>query len=1023
MFYRISTISLIYLISTITSLLAQSALVPLGSDWHYLDDGSDQGGAWQAVGFDDSSWAVGPAELGYGDGGEATVVSFGVDSANKHTTTYFRHGFNVADPAQWPALQLSVQRDDGVIVYLNGQEIFRDNMPGGSVSSSTFASSAVGGASETQLLTAPVDPSLLLTGGNILAVEIHQANLTSSDISFDLSLAEPPPPGIVRGPYLQKASAAQTTVCWRTNVATDAVVHYGTDPANLNLTASSPTVGTDHAVTIAGLSAATTYYYSVGDSSNTFASGTDHYFETHPISGTAAPTRIWVLGDSGTANASAAAVRDAFVTHNGGDPHADLLLMLGDNAYNDGTDSQFQAAVFDMYPQTLRNTVLWSTLGNHDGHSADSATQSGPYYDIHHFPTAAESGGLASGTEAYYSFDYANIHFVCLDSYETDRSPTGAMASWLENDLASTTQEWVIAFWHHPPYSKGSHDSDTESYLVQMRENFLPILENYGVDLVLGGHSHSYERSILIDGHYDVSSTFDASMVVDGGDGDPSGDGAYSKVAGDAQSGAVYVVAGSSGKITSAPLNHPVMISNFVELGSMVLDVDANQLNAVFLNSAGAVRDEFTIVHDTSSQSPAAPSGLGATVLGYDQIDLAWTDNADNEDAFVVERSLDGTTWATAANLAADSASYSDTGLSADTTYHYRVFATNANGASASSNVASATTSSLPAYLDSLANAETPVHGTLSGDYLLTHSDDGSTQSITEVESGGKPSRRHSRLEHTWSFTLPAGTSSTLFANASSGGSTDGDEFEFSYSSDGGASWQQAFVVSSTDQANLQTAPLTSATAGSLLIRVTDTDSTEGNRALDTVYIDELYVRTETIAGDPPAAPSNLSATAATASQIDLAWTDHAIDELGFEIERLTGGGSTWDTLANVAADATSYSDLSAAPNTSYSYRVRAYNASGASDFSSTASATTPDGIALTATGYKVKGVIHADLAWTNISTANVDIYRDGVLIDTVANTGTFTDNTGVKGSASFSYVVCEESNPSACSNAATVSF
>ena len=698
--------------------------------------------------------------------------------------------------------------------------------------------------------------------------------------------------------------------------------------------------------------------------------------------------------------------------------------MLGDNAYNDGTDSQYQAAVFDMYPETLRNTVLWSTLGNHDGHSADSSSQSGPYYDIHHFPTAAESGGVASGTEAYYSFDYANIHFVCLDSYETNRGTSGAMATWLENDLASTTQEWIIAFWHHPPYSKGSHDSDTESNLVQMRENFLPILENYGVDLVLGGHSHSYERSSLISGHYGVSSTFDDSMVIDGGDGDPSGSGAYTKEPATVQGGAVYAVAGSSGKITSAPLNHPVMITNLVELGSMVLDFSANQLDAVFINSTATVRDQFTIVHETlSGQTPAAPTGLGAAPVGHDQVDLAWIDNATNEEEFLVERSSDGTSWETVANVAADTTSYSDTALSADTTYYYRVFATNASGSSASSNVEFATTGSLPAFLDSLATGETSVYGTSSGDYIQTHSDDGSPQAITEVESGGKPSRRHSRLEHTWSIDLPAGTSSTLFSNVYSGGSTEGDEFEFSYSSDGGANWQMAFTVSSTDPNNVQTSLLSQVSAGVLLVRVTDTDSTEGNRILDTVLIDELYVRTETVAGDPPAAPTVLSATPVSSGQVDLAWIDNAVDELGFEIERLAGGGSTWEALDNVGSDTTSYSDISAAPNTSYSYRVGAYNASGASDFSNIASATTPDGISLNASGYKVKGVIHADLSWTNASTANVDIYRDGEMIATVENTGSFTDNTGTKGSGSFSYVICEEGDPSACSNISTVSF
>src|SRR5688572_25498648 len=100
------------------------------------------------------------------------------------------------------------------------------------------------------------------------------------------------------------------------------------------------------------------------------------------------------------------------------------------------------------------------------------------------------------------------------------------MLTWLENDLAATVQPWIIAFWHHPPYTKGSHNSDTESDLIQMRQNALPILENYGVDLVLSGHSHSYERSYFIDGHYGLSGTFSSMHQIDSGDGRVSGDGA-----------------------------------------------------------------------------------------------------------------------------------------------------------------------------------------------------------------------------------------------------------------------------------------------------------------------------------------------------------------------------------------------------------------------------------------------------------------------------------------------------------------
>ena len=101
------------------------------------------------------------------------------------------------------------------------------------------------------------------------------------------------------------------------------------------------------------------------------------------------------------------------------------------------------------------------------------------------------SKGVPSGTEAYYSFDFANVHFVVLDSQESPRTPAGAMLGWLEADLASTTRHWIVAYWHHPPYSKGSHDSDDPAdsggRLIDMRQYALPILEDHGVDVVFSG--------------------------------------------------------------------------------------------------------------------------------------------------------------------------------------------------------------------------------------------------------------------------------------------------------------------------------------------------------------------------------------------------------------------------------------------------------------------------------------------------------------------------------------------------------
>ena len=404
---------------------------------------------------------------------------------------------------------------------------------------------------------------------------------------------------VVRGPYLQSGTSSSVIIKWRTDEATDSVVHYGLAPDSLTLSATNSTSTTEHAVQLTGLSADVQYFYSVGTSSVTLAGGDrDHFVVTAPVPGTAKPTRIWVIGDSGKADENARAVRDAFLNFTGSrDP--DLWIMLGDNAYSEGNDVEYQAAVFDTYPQVLPRTVLWPTLGNHDGFTADSTTESGPYYDIFSLPRNGEAGGVASGTEAYYSFDYGNMHFICLDSYETDRSPDGVMMTWLEADLQANDKEWVIAFWHHSPYSKGERDSDTGRRSIALRQNAVPLLERYGVDLVLTGHSHSYERSYLIDGHYELSDTFTDAMKKNPGDGSATGDGAYQKpvAVGAPHAGAVYVVAGTAGSARWGPLNHPAMaVSINKTLGSMVLDVNGSRLDAMFLDSTGTIRDDFTIL-------------------------------------------------------------------------------------------------------------------------------------------------------------------------------------------------------------------------------------------------------------------------------------------------------------------------------------------------------------------------------------------------------------------------------------------
>lgn len=426
---------------------------------------------------------------------------------------------------------------------------------------------------------------------------------------------------VVRGPYLQIGSSSSIIVRWRTDVATDSRVRYGTSQGSLIDAAEDTRQTKEHELTLAGLSANTMYYYSIGTSSTSLAGGdAAHFFVTSPSSGSGKPTRIWILGDSGTANSSSRAVRDAYYDFTGS-RHTDLWLMLGDNAYSKGKDEEYQAAVFEnMYEKMLRKSVLWPTLGNHDD-GASSTPGPYPYYDIFSLPKNGEAGGLASGTEAYYSFDYGDIHFICLNSATNDlRSSSSAMWVWLEEDIAANDKSWTIAFWHHPPYTKGSHDSDSDSELKEMRARAVPLLEEGGVDLVLSGHSHSYERSFLVDSHYGKSGSLSNDMIIDAGDGRDDGDGSYRKgtLGPGAHEGSIYLVNGSSGKTSGGSLDHPIMVHSYKELGSVVLDIDGNRLDATFINDKGVRRDYFSIIKGATNVGP--PDRL-AEIAGNNQTD------------------------------------------------------------------------------------------------------------------------------------------------------------------------------------------------------------------------------------------------------------------------------------------------------------------------------------------------------------------------------------------------------------------
>lgn len=592
-------LTLILLVGIAASAVAQVTFIATNSTWKYLSNGTNQGTSWRASSFNDSSWPSGKAELGYGDGGEATLLSYGPSSSSKYVTYYFRKSFTVSSPSQYSSLLLNLMRDDGAVVYLNGVEVARSNMPSGTISYTTLASTAVGATNESTYYPYTIPTSLLVSGTNVLAVEIHQNGKTSPDLSFNCSLTATttvvtPPAQITRGPYLQALSPTSIVVRWRTDVTTDTRVNYGTS-LNFGSFKTDAILTKEHSIKITGLNPATKYYYSIGTSNFVLQSGAQNFFKTSPLQGSTAPVRIWATGDFGTGTADQIAVRDAFANYTASSP-ADMWLWMGDNAYAAGYDSEYQNYVFNIYPNQFKNIPVYPCLGNHDyanvGYQSNSSLGTNfPYFSIFTVPQNGEAGGVASGTAKYYSYNYANIHFIALDSYGSLNTVGSTMYNWLKNDLVANTQTWTVVYFHHPPYSKGTHNSDVEVEMINMRQNIVPLLEQYHVDLVLCGHSHSNERSFLIKGHTGIANTFNNSMKI--------GTSSSSFVKTAPYDGTVYAVCGTSGQNvggTSAGWPMQCMpFSNNTHNTSMLIDVNGGTLTGKFLATTGVLVDQFTI--------------------------------------------------------------------------------------------------------------------------------------------------------------------------------------------------------------------------------------------------------------------------------------------------------------------------------------------------------------------------------------------------------------------------------------------
>ncbi len=415
---------------------------------------------------------------------------------------------------------------------------------------------------------------------------------------------------ITRGPYLQRVTPTGITVRWRTDVATDSRVRYG---ANLSQQAVDNRLTTEHSVVLTGLQSATRYAYAVGTTKADLSSANDasFSFKTAPAFGSNGPVRVWALGDFGTPGTRQEQAYSSFKAATKTQP-ADAWIWLGDNAYSSGKDDEFQRYVFDTYAETLRSLPFFPAPGNHDYHD-DVNDFNVPYYALTTQPANGESGGISSKSTSYYSVDYGPLHLVSLDSFGNFPGQgrifdtTSTQIEWLKRDLtanrdAGTKRPWTIVYFHHPPYTQGSRNSDTEQDLILNRARLTPIFERYDVDLVLSGHSHIYERTYQMRNHRSLSTTFDKkTMATDTSTGRYDGSANSCPIV--RQNGSlIYIVNGSGGAATGRAPNYPhkAMIYSYTEEGgSMLIDAAENRLDAQWVGASG-VKDRFTLVKNVN---------------------------------------------------------------------------------------------------------------------------------------------------------------------------------------------------------------------------------------------------------------------------------------------------------------------------------------------------------------------------------------------------------------------------------------
>ncbi len=660
---------------------------------------------------------------------------------------------------------------------------------------------------------------------------VNQSNLTSGDYTYQASAtntssqmstagprsvtidAPAVPPIPRKGPYLMYEGVnTEMTVLWQLDNSTTCTIEWGLSESYGNTAVTTEVGDHQHIYTITGLFPGTKYYYQVGG----VGSGS---FTAAPADG-ATSVKFMAYGDTrtnaGDHDAVNAQMINTYTTIDEG--FQTVCLHVGDWVYSDA-EYDWATEFFDPARTNTHtfqaNMPINGCIGNHE--------LPGTLFEKY-WPYPYEPDGR------YWSFDYGPAHIAIVDEY-TDYSLESTQHTWLESDLATSNKQWKFIVLHEPGWSAGGgHGNNTA-----VQDYIHPLCLAYGVDIVFAGHNHYYARC-------DVD-------------------------------GVQYITTGGGG----APLRDPEMGYPYLVTAEKVLhfceiDVQGNQLLFTARRVDGTVIESFNITdfQVTPSQGvtfsgppggPFVPAYETYTLSNNGDSSIDWTGTIaepwleepwlelwfDGSSGNLVTgtisagSSVDVDVYLTAEAASLEEGTYYDTITFTDTT----------NDTVIERDV----TLEVIVYED-VANSDIPVKGTVGGSYVDTQKSDDVYERITERQSGGKPDNRYSYLEHKWTINVTGGNVVTFYVEAYHTSNSEGDDFVFAYSTDDSTYTNMLTVTKTSDDNTCQTYGLPGALSGTLYIRVTDSDQTQGNRTLDKIYVDHMYIRSE-VSSNPPGQASD----------------------------------------------------------------------------------------------------------------------------------------------------------------------